>query len=93
MPIPGGKQKYVTPYSVILTKVFMKKNYFWSLLTMMCLCAYANAQDDLYADSIRHYELAEINVSANQVSSTTPMVHSVLSEKQLKDVGIKLIEE
>ena len=52
---------------------------------MMCLCAYAKAQGELYADSIRHYELAEINVSANQVSSTTPMVHSVLSEKQIKE--------
>ena len=67
------------------TKIFMKKNYLWSLCAMMCLCVCANAQDDLYADSIRHYELAEINVSANQVSSTTPMVYSTLNESQIKE--------
>ena len=63
----------------------MKKNYLWSLCAMMSLCVCANAQDDLYADSIRHYELAEINVTANQVSSTTPMVYSTLKENQIKE--------
>ena len=61
----------------------MKKNYLWSLCAMMCLCVCAYAQDELYADSIRHYELAEIDVSANHVSSTTPMVYSTLKENQI----------
>ena len=52
---------------------------------MMSLCVCANAQDDLYADSIRHYELAEINVTANKVSSTTPMAYSAIDENQIKE--------
>ena len=62
----------------------MKKNYLWSVLTMMCLCVFAKAQGESYADSIRHYELAEINVNANKVSQTTPMVHASIDENQIK---------
>lgn len=86
MPIPGGMQKYVAPYSVILLKIFMKKNILWSVMTMMSLYVYGQAPaDSLYADSIRHYELAEINVSANRVSSTTPMAYSAIDENQIKE--------
>ena len=68
------------------TKNFMKKNILWSVMTMMSLYVYGQAPaDSLYADSIRHYELAEINVSANRVSSTTPMAYSAIDENQIKE--------
>ena len=64
----------------------MKKNILWSVMTMMSLYVYGQAPaDSLYADSIRHYELAEINVSANRVSSTTPMAYSAIDENQIKE--------